>query len=204
MSSCSSTQAKLRFDAFSISQNLPTNILVLCIFLACIFMHLLPLPHTPHATVLIGFSTPLRSMHRLLSFLIHNACQLSTDSASSRRCNPPQMFIQKSASPALGLMHSLSPLRSLSTCTLMGPITLLRSQKKAVNSVLLMVRGPQILRVVEEYKANGNKSPLSCQRISGTSKIPCSRKLIRTISGTLELISRFEFDFRRCGRKLFF
>ena len=38
-----------------------------------------------------------------------------------------------------------------------------------------------------------------CSMSSGVGeKVPCGGKPIRTISGFLELISRFEFEFRRC------
>ena len=56
----------LQSDAFPISQNLLTKMLVLHIFLAssCVCLHF----PTPHASIPAGFCTPFRSMFRLLSF----------------------------------------------------------------------------------------------------------------------------------------
>ena len=85
----------------------------------------------------------------LLSFFVRCAltCSTSTEiSFETKRCSGSQILIRKSASPALGSMHFLSPLHSpsiippLSTCTLMGPIAFLRRQRNAVSSALFMVR----------------------------------------------------------------
>ena len=59
---------------------------------------------------------------------------------AAKRCNSSQILIYKSASPALVLMHSLSIIPLLSTCTLIGPITFLSRQGKAVRSALLLAR----------------------------------------------------------------
>ena len=80
--------------------------------------------------------------------------------------NSSQISTHKSASPALGLMHSLSLfsvahqiLSLLSTCTLIGPVTLLRKHKKAVSSALLMVRWTSKSASAEPY--NPSRSPIS-------------------------------------------
>ena len=74
-------------------------------------------------------------------------CSTSTSiSFDVNRCNSSQILIHRSASPAFGSMHFLSPhhkpsiIPLLSTSTLTGSMTFLRRQRKAVSSALLMVR----------------------------------------------------------------
>ena len=84
---------------------------------------------------LVAFGDKLLKVRQILLIFLRCALTCSTSTTillAAKRCNSSQILIHKSASPALGLMHYVSPLLSpsiipfLSTCTLIGPITFLR------------------------------------------------------------------------------